>query len=232
MEGWIKLHRKLIEWEWYSDKNVKALFLHCLLKANIKDKKWKGVDIKKGQFFTSISNLAFELDMTVKQIRIAMKKLENTGETASKGASNGTLITVCNYDIYQTSGQAEGQAIGQTGGKPGASQGQQLKNNKKEDNIKNYILWSEKSDNEIYKYCINYILGNNELKEPLDYLLKLDGQLTEEKFLSILEVSKKHGTKITDKLMKLEETLTNKNGKGYKDLSKTLHNWVKYNFTK
>ena len=180
MEGWIKLHRKLIEWEWYSDKNVKALFLHCLLKANIKDKKWKGVDIKKGQFFTSISNLAFELDMTIKQIRIAMKKLESTGETASKGASNGTLITICNYDIYQTSGQVEGQAEGQTRGKPGASQGQQLKNNKKEKNEKNIIPppkklvteYCEKRKNnvDIEKWYNHYeakgwMIGKNKMKD-------------------------------------------------------------------
>ena len=40
--GYIKLHRKLLEWEWYSDTNVKIVFLHCLLMANHDDTKWRG----------------------------------------------------------------------------------------------------------------------------------------------------------------------------------------------
>lgn len=41
MDGWIKLHRKLINWEWYQDTNVKVVFLHLLLIANHEDKKWQ-----------------------------------------------------------------------------------------------------------------------------------------------------------------------------------------------
>lgn len=51
MSGWIKLHRKLLDWEWYSDTNCRLLFIHCLLKANFEDTKWRGVDIKKAHLF-------------------------------------------------------------------------------------------------------------------------------------------------------------------------------------
>ena len=121
MEGWIKLHRKLIEWEWYSDQNAKALFIHCLLKANIKDKIWRGIKIKEGQFFTSLANLAFDLDLSVKQIRIAMQKLESTGDIKHEGASKGTLLIVCNYICYQGNSKLKGQAKGQARGKQGAT---------------------------------------------------------------------------------------------------------------
>ena len=33
---YIKLNRKILKWEWYSDPNTRALFIHCLLKA-----KWR-----------------------------------------------------------------------------------------------------------------------------------------------------------------------------------------------
>ncbi len=46
--GWIKIHRKILDWEWYSDLNVRVVFLHLLLKANHDDKKWMGMDIKRG----------------------------------------------------------------------------------------------------------------------------------------------------------------------------------------
>ena len=44
--GWIKLHRKFLKWEWYSDINTKSLFLHLLLTANHKDKQWQGITVK------------------------------------------------------------------------------------------------------------------------------------------------------------------------------------------
>ena len=36
--GWICLSRKLLDWEWYQNNNVKAVFIHCLLKANYEEK--------------------------------------------------------------------------------------------------------------------------------------------------------------------------------------------------
>ena len=40
MSGWIKIHRQILEWEWYSDTNTFRVFLHLLLKANHKEKKY------------------------------------------------------------------------------------------------------------------------------------------------------------------------------------------------
>lgn len=40
MEGYIKIHRKMLDWEWYDDIPTKTLFLHLLLTANWKDSKW------------------------------------------------------------------------------------------------------------------------------------------------------------------------------------------------
>lgn len=45
IEGWIKLHRKLLDWERYSDPNVMLTFIHILLNANHEEKKRKGVTI-------------------------------------------------------------------------------------------------------------------------------------------------------------------------------------------
>ena len=111
MEGWIKLHRKTIGWEWYSDMNAKSLFIHCLLKANIKDNKWHGITIKKGQFFTSLGNLSEDLGLSVKQIRTSIRKLESTGDIKHEGASKGAMITVCKYETYQWNGQAKGHTL-------------------------------------------------------------------------------------------------------------------------
>ena len=33
MSGWIKIHRKITEWEWYDDVNTFRLFMHLILKS-------------------------------------------------------------------------------------------------------------------------------------------------------------------------------------------------------
>ena len=119
--GWIFLHKCILEWEWYKDINTKGLFIHCLLKANYSDKEWKGKLIKRGQFFTSTENLANELNLSIKQIRTSLKKLEKTKELGIQGASNGTMITVCKYESYQNIDAIKGQAKGQAKGKQRAT---------------------------------------------------------------------------------------------------------------
>lgn len=100
--GWISLYRQFLEWEWYDDVNTKSLFLHLLLIANHKDAKWRGKDILRGQTFTSIKNLSNALNLSEKQVRTSLKRLQKTGEISSSGANNGTLISVIKYDTYQT----------------------------------------------------------------------------------------------------------------------------------
>jgi len=101
MQGWVKLHRQLLEWEWYSDANVSRLFIHCLLKANHKDGSWKGIKIKRGQFITSLDRLSSEISLSKSQLRTALKKLKSTHEIAHESTSQHTVITVVCYDSYQ-----------------------------------------------------------------------------------------------------------------------------------
>lgn len=107
--GYIKLYRKFLEWEWYDNDNCTRLFLHCLLKANYRDKQWRGKTISRGQFFTSIETLSKELHLTSQQIRTSLSKLETTKEIVKKTTNEGTYITICNYDNYQQQEQAEQQ---------------------------------------------------------------------------------------------------------------------------
>jgi len=135
--GWIKLHRSLLDWEWYSDINATRLFVHLIIKANHVDKRWQGHEIKRGQLITSYQNLAAETGLSVKQVRVALNKLKNTGEVASKSTNKFTLLTLVKYGVYQYSevsnGTQQGKQVankGQAEGKRGASKGQQLKNDK------------------------------------------------------------------------------------------------------
>ena len=56
--GFVKLHRSLLKWEWYDDLNTFKLFMHLLLTVNYYDSKWHGVMIKRGSRAISRNKLA------------------------------------------------------------------------------------------------------------------------------------------------------------------------------
>ena len=99
--GFIKLHRQILDWEWYDDPNTMRLFLHCLLRANHKDNNWRGILIKKGSFLTSQIKLAEETGLTRQQVRTTIKKLISTNEVTMATTAQHTVITILNWDSYQ-----------------------------------------------------------------------------------------------------------------------------------
>lgn len=102
MEGWIKIHRSLLEWEWYSDTNCVRLALHFLLKANYQSVKWRGMDIERGQFITSRAKLSAETSLSDREIRTAIDKLAKSEFSTIRTTNKFTIVTVCNYDKYQS----------------------------------------------------------------------------------------------------------------------------------
>jgi hypothetical protein len=101
MSGWIKLHRQILDWEWYSDNNAFRVFMHLLLKANHKDRRFKGIELKAGSVVTSRDILAIETGLSVQQIRTSLDKLKLTNEITSETSSKGTIIQLVNYEKYQ-----------------------------------------------------------------------------------------------------------------------------------
>lgn len=110
--GFIQIHRKITEWEWYTDVSTKTLFLHILVKCNYKDKTWRGIKIKRGSFITSYRKLAEETGLSVKNVRTALDHLKATHEVAHQTARDYSLISAINYDNYQTEGHTKRQANG------------------------------------------------------------------------------------------------------------------------
>ena len=102
MDGnYIKLNRALLDWEWYKDIVVKAVWIHILLKANWKEGKFKGYTIPRGSYVTSFKNLADEVGISFHQARTALEKLESTGEITRKTTNKWQAITVEKYEKWQ-----------------------------------------------------------------------------------------------------------------------------------
>lgn len=136
--GWIKLHRKILDWEWFTSPSTLQLFIYLLLRANKEDKKWRGILIKRGQLVTSVATISEETKLSTQQVRTSLNRLKSTNEITSKTTNRFTLVTVCKYESCQLydeeEQQTKQQALQQTNNKQITNKQQQLKNNK---NIRN-----------------------------------------------------------------------------------------------
>lgn len=110
-KSFIKLHRKMINWEWYKDYKIKDLFIHLLLKANWKDGKYQGHDIPRGSLVTGRKQLAEELNFSEQSIRTAIKRLKSTNEITVKTTKKFSIITIVNYEQYQEINQMPNQQL-------------------------------------------------------------------------------------------------------------------------
>ena len=118
MSDYIKLSRRILEWEWYSDINTKVLFLHILLKANWKDGRFQGVEIPRGSFASSYQGLAQETGLSIKNVRTALEHLKSTGEVAVNRQPKFTVFTIKNYHLYQSTGSQPAENRQSTGTEP------------------------------------------------------------------------------------------------------------------
>lgn len=101
MIGFINLHRKLLEWEWYSDIPVRLTFLHLLVIANWEEKEWKGTIIKRGQVVIGRKKLSKEIGISEQQLRTSLFKLKSTQEITIKSTNKYSVVTLINYNNYQ-----------------------------------------------------------------------------------------------------------------------------------
>lgn len=156
--GWIKLHRELLDkaiWS-CSTPEQKVVLITLLLNVNYESRQWewKGqkYECRPGQLITSIDSLAYlcGCNISSKNVRTALKKFEKYGFLAIETASTGTLITIENWEDFQSenmNGANEQESEWQAGGKRVANDGQtdgkrvattkEIKNNKKDKNNKN-----------------------------------------------------------------------------------------------
>lgn len=144
-QGYIKLFRKIRQSALYKDCNAKQrdIMINLLLSANHKPNKWiyKGEEytLKTGQLITSLESIAnmCAKDVTIQNVRTALKKFEKYGFLTNESTNKNRLITIINWEFYQ-SNEKNQQTNQQVVNK-------QLTTNKNDNNEKNiYIdqLWS------------------------------------------------------------------------------------------
>ena len=175
MEGWIKIHRQILKWEWYKNEKVSRVFLHLLLCAAFQPTRFEGLEIQAGQYITTLKRLSEETGLTIGAIRCAMKKLTDSGEISVKTTNKLSLITVVKYRDYQDTDTENNKRTTneqQTNDKPTTNEQQTndtLNNNYNNyNNINNYKT-EKKEENDIFEFeGVNYVYSPSFDSEGLE----------------------------------------------------------------
>lgn len=141
MQGWIKLHRKLLENPIFNDPHLLKLWIYCLLKATHKERKQivgkQIVELKPGQFVTGRFSLAKEYNRDAKPKDVVsdrtlwrwMKFLEESEFLSIKSTTKYSVVTINNWDKYQDNDQQMSSKC--------PSNVQQVSTNKNDKNVEN-----------------------------------------------------------------------------------------------
>lgn len=99
--GYMKLFRKISEWEWYDDPVTFKVFLHFLITARWQDGSWHGIEIKRGEVLESLPSIAQKNGLTVQNVRTAIQHLINTNSITIRKAGRCHVYRVSEYEKYQ-----------------------------------------------------------------------------------------------------------------------------------
>lgn len=233
MEGWIKIHRKIMDNPLYLSEPFTRMqaWIDLLLLANHKEGffyvRGNKVVVGRGQVGTSSRTLASRWQWSRGKVERFLKDLENDNQIEPQKNNVITLISICNYDDYQNT---EPQTEPQTSRRRATDEPQtdRNKNDKKEKNEKNnkeediFISDETKIKNEAFEKF------NKWVDENATNVRRIKNQITEDQFTKLKE--KYNSQQIMQIILNLEN---------YKDAPKkytsvylTVNNWLKKDLNK
>ena len=123
-KGYIYLYRSIQDnFLWTKDIpfDCRSAFIDMLFMANYKDKELvlrngKKKIIKRGQFHTSISNLAKRWRWSEGRVRRFLDTLDEHTMAHTNRTTDGTTVTIVNYEDFQVRRQTNGTTDGRTDG--------------------------------------------------------------------------------------------------------------------
>lgn len=174
--GFIALHRKILEWEWFSDAVTFRTFIYLLLSANFEPGNYKGMIVQRGQLVTSLPKISADLQQTIQQTRTALKHLKLTGEITDNGTPQYRVITIVKYDQYQSANRQSNRQL--TGNQQTNQQTiQQQYNNINKDNkeinkqssLKRREVFTPPTVDDVERYCDEKGIYGFDAEHFIDY---------------------------------------------------------------
>lgn len=196
--GWVKIHRSITEHWLYKEKPfcMFGAWIDLLLMANHEDRKFplgdKIITIKRGQMVTSFRSLSERWGWGMGRVKRFLNLICVDNMISINSTTNGTLLTIVNYDVYQISDtqtererNANGTLVEHLRNDSGtiAERNKNIKNEKNDKNDKNarsnkassppkkkYGSFNNVSltDEEYNSLCVDY--GQDMTEKAIDYL--------------------------------------------------------------
>lgn len=110
-DGWIKLHRKMREWQHYQRPSVRLVFEELLFCANTKSGWFHGIKVNRGETMVSIETICAYTGFARATVVSALKILEETKEIKRSKCWRGIRTKIMNFDKYQDNGSSESSIV-------------------------------------------------------------------------------------------------------------------------
>ena len=145
--GYIKLWRKTLKSIVWQDQNLFRLWVYCLMKASYKETselvRYSNVKLEPGQFVFGRHIASQETGLSERTIRTCIKCLKATNKVTIKTTKRFSIVTVINWEAYQSQEKARDQQSDQqsdqeaTKRRPRGDHIQEVKNVKNGKKVKN-----------------------------------------------------------------------------------------------
>jgi hypothetical protein len=103
--GWIKIHRSMLDKGWFVDSHAVHLWIYLLMKAVHKPKEhlWNGqiIMLQPGQFITGRIKVSQETGIQESKVERLLTLFTQLGQIEQQTTSTSRLISILNYDKYQ-----------------------------------------------------------------------------------------------------------------------------------
>lgn len=183
MEGWVKLHRKIMDNPVVcKDSDYLSVWIYLLLNATHKEYdtlfKGKRIVLEKGQLITGRKIIAQKFGISESKVQRILKTFEIEQQIEQQTGSQNRLITILNWQQYQNIEQQNEQQVNNER----TTNEQQVNTNKNNKNIKN-------DKNVITTISDSCVDG---LQNVIDFYNNNIGMLTPYRFRDIIRLHKRH----------------------------------------
>lgn len=160
MEGWVKIHRKMLENPIIcKDSDYLSVWIYLLLNATHKEIpalfKGKKIILKPGQLITGRKSISSKLKISESKIYRIINDYKSEHQIEQQTSNKNSLITIINWDKYQENEQQNEQQMNnkRTTNEQQVNTNKNVKNdnniylillNKYKERIKQIKFWSEK----------------------------------------------------------------------------------------
>jgi paraquat-inducible protein B len=199
MEGWIKIHRKILENPIVcKDSETLSIWIYILLNATHKEIpalfKGKKITLQKGQLITGILSISKRLKINKDKIQRTLKCFETDKQIEQQTSNQNRLITIVNWNEYQEiDNQNDKQMINKR-----ETNDKQLITNKNVKNERNILYYGEYKNvfftNEQYQKLLNEFPNDyNERIQRLDDYIQSSGKKYKDCLATIRTWARKEG---------------------------------------